>query len=35
MRCGIDVLYIDSYRIDKTDMRGIERVGDTSAMADL
>ena len=35
MRCGIDVLYIDSYRIDKADMRGLDRVADTSAMADL
>jgi carbamoyltransferase len=35
MRCGIDVLYIDSYRIDKADMRGIKRVTDTSAMAEL
>jgi len=35
MRCGIDVLYIDSFRIDKANMRGLDRVADTSAMADL
>ena len=33
MRCGIDVLYIDSFRIDKADMRGLERVAGKSAMA--
>ncbi len=33
MRCGIDVLYIDSYRIDKADMRGIDRAAGKSAMA--
>lgn len=35
MRCGIDVLYIDSFRIDKANMRGLSRVADTSAMAEL
>jgi carbamoyltransferase len=28
MRCGIDVLYLDTFRIDKSDMRGLERVSD-------
>ena len=28
MRCGIDVLYLDTFRIDKSDMRGLDRVSD-------
>ena len=35
MRCGLDVLYIDSFRIDKADMRGLARVADSSSMAVL
>ncbi len=31
MRCGLDVLYLGSYRIDKADMRGLERVGTVEA----
>ena len=27
MRCGLDALYLGSYRIDKADMRGLDRVG--------
>ena len=30
MRCGLDVLYVGSYRIDKADMRGLDRVGQTT-----
>jgi carbamoyltransferase len=26
MRCDIDVLYIDSFRIDKAKMRGLNRI---------
>jgi carbamoyltransferase len=35
MRCGLDVLYIDSFRIDKANMRGLSRVADKSAMSVL
>ena len=28
MRCGLDVLYLGSYRVDKSEMRGLERVGE-------
>ena len=35
MRCGLDVLYIGKFRIDKADMRGLARVQDSSAMAEL
>jgi carbamoyltransferase len=30
MRCGLDVLYLGKYRIDKTNMRGLERVSETT-----
>ncbi len=30
MRCGLDVLYMGSYRIDKSQMRGLDRVGETT-----
>ena len=26
MRCGLDVLYIGQFRIDKSDMRGLDRI---------
>jgi carbamoyltransferase len=29
MRCGLDVLYLGSYRIDKSDMRGLDRVSES------
>ncbi len=31
MRCGLDVLYLGSYRINKADMRGLDRVGETTS----
>ena len=35
MRCGLDVLYMDSFRIDKANMRGLARVADRSSMAEV
>jgi len=30
MRCGLDVLYLGAYRVDKSQMRGLERVGEAT-----
>jgi carbamoyltransferase len=30
MRCGLDVLYLGSYRVDKSKMRGVDRVGEAT-----
>jgi carbamoyltransferase len=30
MRCGLDVLYLGSYRVDKSQMRGVDRVGEAT-----